>query len=193
MDAFSETISRKIWLRTPCSCVCVALSATMAMQALGATVGVRYGAASTVVTAAGTAAPRAGNGGRGGGNPMNPTPGAGTPGQGNPGSGNPGKGSGGGGKNEPAQTVRRDRLVLAGRRSGLRAPPPTGCGALTLEVFSCQRARVSSERIQSWAMASTYPRASAWARSPNGDGPGAFDSGHQVVHSRSVDCATEPF
>lgn len=70
---------------------CVALSATVAMQAFGVMVGAKYGEASKVVTDAGTtreaAAIRA-----------TPLLEPGTPGQGNPGSGNPGTGSGGGKK-----------------------------------------------------------------------------------------------
>jgi len=73
---------------------CVALSATVAMQAFGVMLGAKYGEASKVVTDAGTSA-------RGGDNPGNPTPGAGTPGPGNPGSGNPGKGGGGGNPGNP--------------------------------------------------------------------------------------------
>ena len=70
---------------------CIALAATVGMQALGGGVNGKYDASAKIVREAGTGA-------RGGDNPGNPSPGAGTPGQGNPGGANPGRGGGPGGR-----------------------------------------------------------------------------------------------
>ncbi len=83
----------------------IALVTIVGLQSLGTVTNSKYRVASNAIKDAGSDP-------NGGGNPRNPTPGAGMPGQGNPGSGNPGQGGGSSnGKAAPATITAENHRI----------------------------------------------------------------------------------